>query len=97
MFHVVNPLLVITLVHKKVTCRPEVATFRTKTLNFTRVIHLNWLAKIKLRGLGPPDCQIVVNYCFTCVLLLYAKMLKETDTEETIGFLSHFYNRWYFN
>ena len=33
-----------------------------------------------------PDRQIVVNYCFTSVLLLYAKMLKETDTEETIGF-----------
>ena len=24
-------------------------------------------------------------------------MLKETEIEETIGFLSHFYHRWHFN
>ena len=77
-------------VNKKVTCRPEVATLRTKTLNFTRFIHLNWLAKIELRGPGPPDCQIDVNYCFTRVLLLNAKMLKETEIEETIVFFVTF-------
>ena len=67
-------------------CWPEVATFRTKTLNFTWVIHLNRLAKIELRGTRPPDRQIVVrpNYCFTRVLLLHAKMLKESETEDTI-------------
>ena len=30
---------------------------RQKTLNFTQNLHLNWLAKIKLRGPGP----LVVN------------------------------------
>ena len=40
-------------VHKKVTCGPELATFRKKTLNFTWVIRLNWLANIELRGPGP--------------------------------------------
>ena len=44
--------------------------FRTKTLNFSRDIHLNWLAKMELRGPGPPDCQIVVSSCFTRVLLV---------------------------
>ena len=29
-------------------------TFRTKTLNFTRFMHLNWLVKIELREPGPP-------------------------------------------
>ena len=46
---------------------------------------MNWLPKIELRGPGPPDCQIVVNYCYERVLL-YAKMLRETVTEETKGF-----------
>ena len=54
-------------------------------------MHLNWLAKIELRGPGPPDRQIAVNYCFTRVLLLYTKMLKETETEETIGFFVTFF------
>ena len=76
--------------------RPEVATFRTKTLNFTRVTHLNWLAKIELRGHGPLVVYIIADYCCTRVLL-YPKMLKETETEETLVFLSHFYNWWRFN
>ena len=37
-------------VHKKARCGPEIATFRTKTLCFLRVIRLNWLGKIELRG-----------------------------------------------
>ena len=66
---------------------PDVATIRTKTLDFTLVIRLNWLEKIELRGCaGPPGRQyylllITVVPC-TCVLL-YAKMLKETENEET--------------
>ena len=32
---------------------PELANFRIKTLHFTRVIRLNWLANIKLKGSGP--------------------------------------------
>ena len=45
---------------------------------------MNWLAKIKLRGPGP-WINIAVNYCCMRVLL-YAKFLKETETEETIVF-----------
>ena len=52
-------------------------------------MHLNWLAKIELRGPGPPDRQIVVNYCFMRVLL-YAKILREIKTEEAIGFFVTF-------
>ena len=46
-------------VHKKARCGPDIATFRTKTLHFLRVIRLNWLAKIELRGPGAPGLQ----YC----------------------------------
>ena len=48
----VNRALVIAYVHKKVRLGPEVATFKTKTLNLTVVVDLNWLAKIELRGPG---------------------------------------------
>ena len=50
-------------VHKKARCGPEIATFRTKTLHFFRVIRLNWLAKIELRGPGALIFNIVVSYC----------------------------------
>ena len=33
-------------VHEKFRCGPEVATFRTKNLDFTLVIRLNWLEKL---------------------------------------------------
>ena len=39
---------------------------------------MNWLAKIN-------RINIIINYCCTRVLF-YAKMLKETETEETIVF-----------
>ena len=67
-------------VHKKARCGPEIATFRTKTLHFFRVICLNWLTTIELRG-GPGTLVFnsVVSYCCK------RKTLKETETEETIG------------
>ena len=34
------------LLRKKFSWGPEIATFRTKTLNFYRLMQLNWLAKI---------------------------------------------------
>ena len=34
-----------------------------------------------MRGLGPPGRQFIGNYCFTRVLL-YAMMLKKTETEK---------------
>ena len=51
-------------VHKKASCLPEIATFRTKTLHFFRVIRLNWQIKIELRGgPGPVVLNFVVSYC----------------------------------
>ena len=47
-------------VHKKTTCEPEIATFKTKTLHFLRVIRLNWLANIKLRGTRRPWSLIML-------------------------------------
>ena len=41
-------------VHKKAILGSEIATFREKNLHFFRVIHLNWLAKIELRGTRGP-------------------------------------------
>ena len=80
-------------VHKKFRWGPEVATLRTKTVDFTLVTRLNWFEKIELRGCaGPPGCQyylllitVVRVYCCTRVLL-YPKMLKETENEETSFF-----------
>ena len=39
----------------------------------------------KIEGTLAPSINIIVNYCYTRVLL-NAKMLKETETEETIRF-----------
>ena len=66
---------------KKVRCGPEVATFRTKPFNFTRIVHLNWLAKLNWGDPVPLVVNIIVNYCCTRVLL-HAKILKEAETEE---------------
>ena len=68
-----------------------VATARTKIFNFIRIIHLNCLAKIELSG--PPRRHY-------CSVMLYKKKkkkkLKETESEERKGFLSHFYH-WLHN
>ena len=37
------------VIHEKVGQGFEVATFKKKTLNFSLVIHLNWLAEIETR------------------------------------------------
>ena len=47
-------------VHKMARCGPEIATFETKTLHFFRVVHLNWLAKIELRGARGPWSSILL-------------------------------------
>ena len=44
---------------------------------------MNWLAKIKLRGPGPPG-SILSLIAVVCVYCCTAKLLKETETEETI-------------
>ena len=72
-------------VHKKFRWGPEVATFRTKTLDFTLVIRLNWLEKIELRGCaGPPGRQyylllitVVRVYCCTQRCRKKPKMKKQ--------------------
>ena len=40
--------------------RALVATFKRKTRNFTRVMHLNWLTKIELRGARGPWSSILL-------------------------------------
>ena len=64
-----------------------VATFRTKIFNFIKIIQLNWLAKLNLAG--PLVVNIIVKHCCK------QKMLKETESEETKSFLSHFYHSWH--
>ena len=46
---------------------------------------------MNLEGPGPLVVNIIVNYCYR------QKMLKETKTDETTVFLSHFHHRWNFN
>ena len=73
-------------VHKKARCEPEIATFRTKTIHFFRVIRLNWLSKIELRGTRHPWSSILlISYT-----VVSEKCEKETETEETIGFFVTF-------
>ena len=61
------------------------ATFGTKTLDFTMVIRLNWLETIDLRGCaGPPGRQ------YYLLLITVEKMLKETETEKTRLFCQNF-------
>ena len=70
---------------------PEVATFRTKTLDFILVIRLIGRKKLNEGVRRAPWSSIlfIVNYCCTRVLL-YAKMLKETENEETRFFCQTF-------
>ena len=73
-------------VHKKARCGPEIANFMTKTLHFLRVIRLNWLAKIELRGTRRPWSSILlISYT-----VVSEKCKKETETEEIIGFFVTF-------
>ena len=44
-----------------VTRGPELATFRIKTLDFTWVVRVNWLAHIKLRDPGPPGSIVLLG------------------------------------
>ena len=62
-------------VHKKARCGPEIATFKTKTLHFFRVIRLNWLATIKFRGAR----------CPWSLILLLVTVVREKCEEETIS------------
>ena len=44
------------------------ATFRIKTLNFTRVIRVNWLADIKLKGPGPLETIVLLGAHLNIIL-----------------------------
>ena len=70
-------------VHKKARCWSEIATFMTKTLHFFRVVRLNWLAKIELRGAWGPWSSILL-----LVTVISEKCWKET--EEAISFFVTF-------
>ena len=66
--------------------RPEVATFRTKTLDFTLVIRWNWLEKIELRGCdGLPGSQY-----YLLLSTVVRKDAKKTENEETRFFCQIF-------
>ena len=54
-------LVILHYVHKKVTRGPELRTFRIKTLTFTRVICVNWLANVKLKRPGPPESILLLG------------------------------------
>ena len=56
----VNPAMINALRSQKGRCESEIATFRTKTLHFLRVIRLNWLTKIELRGTRRPWSSILL-------------------------------------
>ena len=57
----VDPVLINALyVHKMTRCGPDIANFMTKTLHFFRVVRLNWLAKIELRGARGPWSSILL-------------------------------------
>ena len=47
-------------VHKKARCEPEIATSMTKTLHFFRVVRLNWMEKIEMRGARGPWPSILL-------------------------------------
>ena len=68
----VNPALINALRSQKARCGPEIATLRTKTLRFLRVIRLNWFAKIEMRGTRSPWSSILL-----LVILLSAKNAKK--------------------
>ena len=71
-------------VHKKFRWGPEVVTFRTKTLDFTLVIRLNWLEKIELRWCAwPPDRQYYLLLITVVRVYCCAQRRKETDNEES--------------
>ena len=71
-------------VNKKARCGPEIATSKTKTLDFLRVIRLNWLAKTELREVRRPwPLILLVSYT-----VVSEKCYKET--EETIYFFVTF-------
>ena len=72
-------------VHKKARCGPEIATFRTKTPHFFRVIRLNWLAKIELRGARGPWSSVLL-----LVIVISKNCSEETEIKETIGFFVTF-------
>ena len=74
-------------VHKKARCGPEIATLgRTKTPCFFRVIRLNWLAKIELRGTRTTDLLILL----LVILLLAKNAKKKLKLKKLLAFLSHF-------
>ena len=70
-------------VHEKFRWGPKVATFRTKIIHpsYTfKLVGKNWIKEVCRAPWS--SISFIVNCCCTRVLL-YAKMLKETENEET--------------
>ena len=77
-------------VHKKFRWEPEVATFRTKTFDFTLVIRLNWLEKIESSGCArPPSCQY-----YLLLITVVRKDAKRNWKWRNKAFLSLVALRW---
>ena len=75
-------------VHKKFRLGPEVATFWTKTLDFTLVIRLNWLEKIELkRCAGLPGRQY---YLFLITVVCCTQRCKKKLKIKKQGFFAKF-------
>ena len=80
-------------VHKKFRWGSEVATFRTKSLDFRLVVRLNWLEKIELRGCADlPGRQ----YYFLLITVVRKDAKRNWKWRNKI-FLLNFCHRWYFN
>ena len=71
---------------KKVRWGPDVATFRTKNLNFTQVIHVNWLSKLNWGGPG----LLVVNLLLIAVVHVYCCTLRCQKKLKNIDFFVAF-------
>ena len=85
-------------VHKKFRWGPEVATLRTKTLDFNQVIRLNWLEKIELRGrAGPPRRQFYLLLITVVRLYCCTQDAKRNWKWRNKAFLLNFCNWWHFN
>ena len=78
---------------KKVTLDPELATFRIKTLNFTRVIRLNCLANIKLRVRAPGSILLLgahLNIIVGGLLKLAGKNLIDGEQAPCINIIVNY-------
>ena len=80
--------------YKKVRWRPEVASFRTKTLNFFLAMHLNWLTKFWMEGDRAPWSSTLMLLLITVVRV---KLKKNCNGINNRLYGHPFYHWWHFN